>query len=52
MATQKDKKTFQQRTVEGIKGGVEETSGSRLLDLMAVIQEIALKRGSLLSLMQ
>jgi hypothetical protein len=40
MATQKDKKTFQQRTVEGIKGGVEETSGSRLLDLMAVIQEM------------
>jgi hypothetical protein len=32
MPTQKDKKTFQQRTVEGI--------GSRLLDLMAVIQEM------------
>ena len=40
MPTAKELKTFREKAAGGMKAGVEETSGSKLLDLMAVIQEM------------
>lgn len=40
MPTQKELETFRKKAAGGMRAGVEETSGSKLLDLMAVIQEM------------
>ena len=40
MATQKELDATRATAVKGVKAGVDKTSGSRLLDLLAALQEM------------